>query len=556
MSRFSFKRGFVSSVLYPCPAPSYTIDSFPGELIWIPRGPVINPELASDGTIAASPVGESVPCLMLPYESARFLIIFFHSNAEDLGRCRWFCHFLRDQFQVHVLAVEYPGYGVCAEQAPTRETVMSNATAALQFVTQALKLPLDRVKLFGRSIGTGPALQLASKFKVSGLVLVTPFSNVKAVFREKIGPLAMMVDEWFANDDAIKEVKSPTMIIHGRKDSLIPWKHGESLYNSCVARKLFINPVGMEHNTNLTSDISFLIVPMFRFFALPDYSFTELKVPSWAYDKRRSPCYQRPEMQVCSHQEVKLEALDSQAQPVGVGCLKLPGGDDEEDAIDQNVGEVLCAMSAEDSGPRKAQELRGDTPPVDYERQTVLTQPTVRHTYVPTKKSYDFRDGNNRIEQQAASGDDHGDELPVDKVRVLRPPRPGYSQTGGEAPGSRFSQTSSTAGVAPGSGFVRQTSPTSGSGFSRQVSPSQTVQRLRDKYNQGQPVEVTDARPRGDSDSPDTAKSGSARSLIATEGTKAVPKARTSKASKAPAKSKADGGVVAGDSRSLQLSAG
>ena len=32
---------------------------------------------------------------------------------QDLGRCRWFCLFLRDQFQVHVLAVEYPGYGVC-----------------------------------------------------------------------------------------------------------------------------------------------------------------------------------------------------------------------------------------------------------------------------------------------------------------------------------------------------------------------------------------------------------------------------------------------------------
>lgn len=483
MSRFSFKRGFVSSVLYPCPAPSYTIDSFPGELIWIPRGPVIDADLTGDGALA-SPVGESVPCLMLPYESARFLIIFFHSNAEDLGRCRWFCHFLRDQFQVHVLAVEYPGYGICGEQCPTRETVMSNATAALQFATQALKLPLDRIKLFGRSIGTGPALQLASKFKVSGLVLVTPFCNVRAVFREKVGPLSMMVEEWFANDEAIKEVKSPTMIIHGRKDSLIPWKHGEALYNSCIARKLFINPVAMEHNTNLTSDISFLIVPMFRFFALPDYSFTELKVPSWAYDKRRSPCYQRPEMQVCSHQEVKLETLDSQAQPIGRGCMACPGGDDEEDEIDQNVGEG--ALSADENGPRKAQELRGDTPPVDYEKQTVLTQPTVRHTYAPTKKSYDFRDGNHRLEQQ--TGDRHGDELPVDKVRVLRPPRPGFSPS---PPGSRFSQTSSTGG--------EPSSPPAGA-----------------------------------------ASDGSARALFASDG----------------AKARAPPTAVAGDSRSLQLSAG
>merc|ERR1719240_256863 len=108
---------------------------------------------------------DSVPCLLLPYESARFLIIFFHSNAEDLGRCRWFCLFLRDQFQVHVLAVEYPGYGVCPGIA-TSVAAMENAQAALLFAMQVLKLPLSRVKLFGRSIGTGLALDLASKYNV------------------------------------------------------------------------------------------------------------------------------------------------------------------------------------------------------------------------------------------------------------------------------------------------------------------------------------------------------------------------------------------------------
>merc|ERR1719491_1613016 len=142
---------FVTRLLFPVPQPSYTIDSFPGELIWVPRGPVIDPDCEVANGVQSQ---ESTPCLLLPYESARFLIIFFHSNAEDLGRCRWFCLFLRDQFQVHVLAVEYPGYGVCPGQT-TREAVMANAHAALQFATQALKLPLERVKLFGRSIGCG-----------------------------------------------------------------------------------------------------------------------------------------------------------------------------------------------------------------------------------------------------------------------------------------------------------------------------------------------------------------------------------------------------------------
>merc|ERR1719197_364517 len=95
-------------------------------------------------------------------------------------------------------------------------------------------------------------------------------------------------------------VTSPTMIVHGCKDSIIPVNHSEELYHLCAARRLFVNPANMEHNTNLTADIAYLIVPMFRFFALPDYSFQDLVVPSWAYDKRRSPLYVRPDVQVTS----------------------------------------------------------------------------------------------------------------------------------------------------------------------------------------------------------------------------------------------------------------
>ena len=119
-----------------------------------------------------------------------------------------------------------------------------------------------------------------------------------------MGPLSGLIDEWFSNDEAMKYVQSACMIVHGQKDTLIPWAHGEALYKICPTRKVFVNPLTMEHNTNLTTDVSHLIVPMFRFFALPDYSFDDIKVPAWAFDKRCSPLYVRPEVQVCSHKPV------------------------------------------------------------------------------------------------------------------------------------------------------------------------------------------------------------------------------------------------------------
>lgn len=399
----------MTSLLFPAPAPSYTIDSFPGELIWVPKGVVLDPE-GSD--IDSGESCESAPCLLLPYESARFLILFFHSNAEDLGRCRWFCLFLRDQFQVHVLAVEYPGYGVCPGTT-SREAIMDNARAALQFATEALELSLDRVKLFGRSIGTGPTLALASKFKVSGVILVTPFLSVRALFREKVGPLAMMIEEWFSNEDAIQEVKSPVMIIHGGKDFLIPCVHGEALYNACPTRKLFINPPDMEHNTNLTSDISFLIVPMFRFFALPDYSFTELKIPAWAYDKRRSPLHVRPEVQVASHTEQVVLGTNQGA----TGTMSVPAGDDADAPVDQ-----MQANAQEVEG--RTRTAFGDDAPVDYEKMTMLSHPTVLHSYSATKERYHFQGLNGsymRPNRGAPQQADPNEEVPEELINALRP---------------------------------------------------------------------------------------------------------------------------------------
>lgn len=394
---------FIGRLLFPAPKATYTIDSFPRELVWAPKGPVVLDANGVDELGLAS--NDSVPCLLLTFESARFLIIYFHSNAEDLGGCRWFCQFLRDQFQVHVLAVEYPGYGVCP--GPTScEAIMDNAHAALQFATTALKFSLDRIKLFGRSIGTGPTLALAAKLKVAGVILVAPFMSIRALFREMVGPLALLMDEWFCNDKNIKELRSPMMIIHGKKDRLIPWAHSEELYKACPTRKLFINPQNMEHNTNLTSDMTYLVVPMFRFFTLPDYSFDDLEVPAWAFDKRRSAMYVRPDAQVCSDSvEVSLCASSRGAPSSDVATMLLPEGDDAD------------TPPGEDELQGRPPTAAGDKSPRDFESVAVVVQPTVLHAYSATKQRYIFQEANESTTSE-------GPFTPTIGDTKVKPPRP------------------------------------------------------------------------------------------------------------------------------------
>ncbi|CAK0904423.1 unnamed protein product [Prorocentrum cordatum] len=266
------ERGPVSRILFPAPPPSYGRASWPQDLIWIPRarrrgkGPGAAP---APGAPAPEPSAEDrIPCLLLTCPSARFLVIYFHSNAEDLGRCRGFCRYLRQQFQVHVLAVEYPGYGACPGIA-SGDSVMENALSAAEFARGTLKWPLDSTMVFGRSIGTGPATALASMFRIAGLILVTPFMSIRELFRDRVGPLAGLVEEWFPNCEAASKVASPTLIIHGQRDQLISCRHGEAIYERLRGRKLLVSPPDMEHNTNLLSSAQLFVAPMFQFFALP-----------------------------------------------------------------------------------------------------------------------------------------------------------------------------------------------------------------------------------------------------------------------------------------------
>lgn len=87
----------------------------------------------------------------------------------------------------------------------------------------------------GRSMGSGPATQLASlNSDVAGLILLSPFTSLKDAVRSLLGKFpSLLVRDRFINRQAIQLVKSPVLIIHGESDSLIPVTHAHELYARC-----------------------------------------------------------------------------------------------------------------------------------------------------------------------------------------------------------------------------------------------------------------------------------------------------------------------------------
>lgn len=263
--------GLGNRLVFPAPQPSYQPESYRRHLCWLPWSEVISPERLRGPPEDRGPGG--VPCLWFPAPKAATVILFFHANAEDLGMAFAALKHMRDQFKVNVLAVEYPGYGLLHRLQPSENAVFEVALTALRFLVDDCKVCYSQVILFGRSLGTGPAVHLAAQYPVGGLILVSAFASLRGAVQSIAGRLlAMTFTERFANQRIIGNVSCSTLFIHGECDTLVPPEHSMRLFERCRSRKLLIMPKKVEHNFNLFGDPSFVAVPAINFFGFPGYS--------------------------------------------------------------------------------------------------------------------------------------------------------------------------------------------------------------------------------------------------------------------------------------------
>jgi len=157
------------------------------------------------------------------------LIIYAHGNAE---LAHWsiehLSHFTRNG--IHLLILEYPGYSGSAG-APSYASIERSSLAAFDRVAGRSDVDRDKIAIYGRSIGGGPACILAAQRRVASLILESTFSSLSALVAEKGFPSFLLRDR-FDNEAIVSELAIPVFIYHGTNDTLIPHAHGKRLYET------------------------------------------------------------------------------------------------------------------------------------------------------------------------------------------------------------------------------------------------------------------------------------------------------------------------------------
>ena len=239
----------LNGFVFPSPKFDFNIvKQFDDELIYIPTND-----------------NKHIPCIFIRDKTSKLsknFIIFFHGNAEDVFSARSIGCSLYKKIGMNIIVVEYPGYSIY-KGSPEAEKILQNTTIIYDFVKKQFHLEDKNIFIFGRSIGTSPAIYLSSVRKPNALFIVSAFTSIRAVADNLVGPLKYLLKERLSSKDYIKTVTCPILFVHGQSDPLIPFKETLLLKEQCNCPFEVLLPEEMTHNDfDLDDDI---IEPIHRF---------------------------------------------------------------------------------------------------------------------------------------------------------------------------------------------------------------------------------------------------------------------------------------------------
>jgi pimeloyl-ACP methyl ester carboxylesterase len=201
--------------------------------------------------------GERIAAWWLPVEGSRATILFLHGNAGNI------CHRLHNLALLcraghSVLIIDYRGYGE-SSGSPSEQGLYLDAIAAWEHLTGSGGIDPGRVFLYGESIGSAPALNLARELLRTGrpgpggLILEGAFTTAVEMGQRVFPflPMRLILRMRMDNLGAVAEVDSPTLFLHAARDEIVPIRMGRRLHEASAARvKRFYEVPGAHHNTS------------------------------------------------------------------------------------------------------------------------------------------------------------------------------------------------------------------------------------------------------------------------------------------------------------------
>jgi hypothetical protein len=191
-----------------------------------------------------TPDGETLLAWHAPAPAGQPTLLYLHGNGGGISdRPLKYAAFKQAGFGV--LALSYRGYEG-STGSPSEQGLVSDATAAYDWLAGR---GADRILLLGESLGSGVAVQLAAKRKVKALVLEAPFASAVDIGAKAYWflPVRLLMKDQYRSIDYIAHVKAPLLVLHGKRDGIVPFEQGRRLFEAANQPKQFVSLDKMGH---------------------------------------------------------------------------------------------------------------------------------------------------------------------------------------------------------------------------------------------------------------------------------------------------------------------
>jgi uncharacterized protein len=173
-----------------------------------------------------------------PAAGALPTFVYFHGNAGHLGERAFKARFFVDRGYGFMLT-SYRGYSG-NPGSPTEAGIYRDARAALAFLAGS-GVDAGKIVIYGESLGTGVAVEMARETTPAALVLEAPFTSLADVAAARFWwtPARWLVRDRFDSLAKIPAIGCPLLIVHGARDGTVPEKFGKRLFVAAPQPKEF-----------------------------------------------------------------------------------------------------------------------------------------------------------------------------------------------------------------------------------------------------------------------------------------------------------------------------
>ena len=189
-------------------------------------------------------------------------ILLFHGNAGNLFNRVYKLNEL-NKLDLNILLISWRGFSG-NKGKPTEKNLYHDAREAVKWLN-SLGINNKDIILYGESLGTGVATELGKKNIFGGIILESPFTSIAeaAKIYYPYLPINLVLKDRYDSIEKIQSITVPILIMHGKKDNIVPQKMGLELFQKANEPKFNYFPENddhmMEYNDELLNNIKLFI---------------------------------------------------------------------------------------------------------------------------------------------------------------------------------------------------------------------------------------------------------------------------------------------------------